>query len=361
MKKISTRQLIIFFCIYSFSIKFLALPQLLSQTAGRDAWVAAAIGTVLELLILFAILNVLVIGNGSDLYSDLRHNTTWVGGKSVITLMLVLFLLQLFILISTSYSMVTQNLFHDMTLQTFLIPLVLFGMLFCFVSARAIFRSGEIFYLLIILGLILSVVPALTQMRPAEVTPMLENGAQPLFNGVYKNLIYFESASFLLIFSGDVKITKDFKKKFMTVATLVGLAFVFFVFMAVALFGTLAPYKEAAIANLTVYSSFLTQGGRIDWILICIWLLLLLMRFGVTFYCVFACIRYLFNLKHRAGYIGLGIAATLWAVYTFAIITKTRLDDFVVVAAPAIATLVLLIPLVCFVNALVLKRRARNG
>lgn len=341
------------------------MPQLLSQGAGRDAWWAAIIGTVLELLILFAVLNVIVINNAvnshSNLYTDLRKNTTFVGAKLIILLMLGLFLLQLFILIGTSYSLVTQNLFHDMGIHRFLIPLVLFGTMFCLMSARAIFRGGEIFYLLIILGLLISVVPAVPKMQLSEVTPMFSDGARPIFNSVYMNLIYFESASFLLIFSGDIKVTKDFRRKFMTVAVLVGVVFVFFVFMTTTLFGPLAPYKGIAVANLTVYSSFLTQGGRLDWVLICIWFLLLAVRFGLTFFCAFACIRYLFNVKHRAGYIGLGIAATLWAVYAFAIVRVEVLNNFVSQAAPAIAVLVLVIPLVCLVNAFVLKRRVKNG
>ncbi|MCL2570307.1 MAG: GerAB/ArcD/ProY family transporter [Firmicutes bacterium] len=361
LKKISTRQLIIFFCIYSFSIKFLTLPQLLSRGAGNDAWISALVGTIIELLLIWLVLNVLVKGRDSDIYSDLRNKLTGVGAKSIILLMFLLLGLQLLILMWTSFTLTNENLFASINKHLFILPLLVFGVLFCFVPARAIFRSGEVFYILIIVALALSVLPVIPQMRPAEVTPILANGFGPILNTVYRNLIYFESVAFLLIFSGDIKLDKDFKKKFMSIAALIGIFFVFFVFMFQSLFGPLAEYKSIAIANLAIYTKFLTQGGRLDWVLICIWLLLLLLRFGVTFFASFACIRYIFNLKHRAGYIGFGIAISLYFIFLFVLNTKTRLDNFIITVAPVIAAIFILIPLISFLCAILARSKKKTS
>ena len=360
MKKITTRQLIIFYCIYSFSIKFLSLPHLLALGAGHGAWIAAGIGTALELGVLFLALNVLAIGNGSDLYSDLRANTKWVGAKFLILLMLLVFLLQLFILMGQTNSLMVGTLFDKLNVHKFLVPLLLLGILFCFMPARAIFRGGEVFFLLIIIGLALSVFPALGNIRFGEFSRTFDGGAWPIFETVFRYLIYFESAAFLLVFSGDIKVTKDFRKKFMGAATAVGLFFFFFVFMFIGVFGPLAPIKNVAITDFTVHGAFLVQSGRLDWVLICIWLLLLLVRFGATFYACFACLRYLFNIKHRAGYIGFGIAVFLYLMYYFLFASPRTLDDFIRTMAIPIAVLFFLVPVACFVNAMILKRRRRN-
>ena len=377
VKKITGRQLVIFYCIYSFAIKFLSLPSLLSGEAGHNAWIAALIGTLMELLVLFAVLCVLVIGQGSDIYSDMRTNTKFVGAKFVVLCMLALFLLQLFILAAQSYVLLSQNLFTELNLHKFLAPLVIFGVLFCFMPARAIFRSGEIFFILVILGVALSVFPALTQMRPSEVTPIFGGGFLPILRSSYLNLIYFESAAFLLVFSGDINQRgtargmqetqppiynpKRFIGRFMMIAGGVGFFFVFFVFMFTSIFGPLGTTKYLAVTNLTTYSEFLTQSGRLDWLLVCIWALLLLLRFGATFFAAFACVRYLFNVKHRAGYIGFSIALFLYLMIWLLVRTPARLNDFVLLAAPAIAVLFFLVPLACFVNALILRRRKKGG
>ncbi|MCL2846700.1 MAG: GerAB/ArcD/ProY family transporter [Firmicutes bacterium] len=357
MKKISTRQLIIFFCIYSFSIKFLSLPMLLSQGAGRDAWITAAVGSLVELLVLFAALNIIMAGRDSDSYSDLRKNITGIGAKIIVLGMLFVFMLQLLILTQSTFALVSENLFTDFNIHKFMVPLMLLGILFCFVPARAIFRGGEVFWLLIIIGVVLSVLPVITQMKVSEVTPVMQHGLRPILTTLFRNMIYFESAAFLFIFSGDVEIKKDFRKKFMGVAAILAVFFVFFVFMFTALFGPLASYKTVAVANLTVYSAFLTQGGRLDWLLICIWLLLLLVRFGVTFYCAFASVRYIFNVKHRAGYIGFGIAVLLYALYYFVFIN----NDVIGTLRIPIFVLYFAIPFVFIVCALLNKKRGARG
>ena len=350
MKKITTRQLIIFYCLFSFSIKFLSLPALLSEFAGRDAWMVALFGTLLELGVIFLTLNVLVRGQDSDIYSDMRKRTTGVGAKIFVLCMLFIFIIQLFILAGQTYSLLGQHLFDSINIHKFLAPLSLMALLFCYMPARAIFRSGEIFWIFILIALALAVFPAVGNMRVSELSPVLQNGATPVLNGVFRNLIFFESAAFLLVFSGDIKVSKNFRRNFMITASIVGAFFVFFVFMCTALFGPLAPLKSTAIGALTTYSSFLTQGGRLDWVLVCIWLLLLLLRFGVTFYCAFASIRYLLNLKHRAGYIGFGIVALIYPLFVWVFRGQSGVNDFLshLGVAITLAVLFLLVPLVAF-------------
>ena len=357
MKKISQRQLIIFYCIYSFAIKFLMLPQLLSTHAGKDAWLSALFGTVLELAVLFLVLNVLIIGRDGDIYSDIRNNTKAIGGKIIIALMLAVFLLQAFILIRSAYHLLNDNLFEDISVKLFSVPMLIMGIFFCFLPARAIFRSGEIFYVFIIIGIALSVFPALSQISASEILPIADHGAKPMFTGFYYNLIYFESASFLLMFSGDIKIEKHFRKKFMITAGIVGLFFVFFVFMFYSLFGPLAATKNIAVANLTLYSSFITNNGRLDWVLITIWLLLLMLRFGVTFYCCFTAVRYITNVKHRAGLIGLPLAVFIYLITTLLFASQESLNNFIKNIPWLIAGLYILIPVLFFINSLINKKK----
>lgn len=356
MKKISSRQIMIFYCIYTFSIKFLMLPQLLAKTAGPDAWISALIGTVLELVILFLVLTVITMNQNSDIYSDLRKKTKWFGANIVILGMLAIFLLQIFVLISQGFYLLNGNIFDHIPINLFCLPMLAIGIFFCFMPARAIFRSGEIFFIFIFFGIALSVFPALGQIKPKEVLPIFDNGFKPIVNAFYQNMIYFESAFFLLMFSGDIKVEKHFKKKFMTLATLAGVFFVFFIFMFYALFGPLSPMKDLAISNMTLYSSGPAGGGRLDWILVTMWLLLLLIRFGITFYCAFACLRYLTHVKHRAGYLSFGLAVVVYLLSVFVFATSRELNRFITTIPWLIATLILVIPLVSFICALFTKR-----
>jgi spore germination protein KB len=258
----------------------LLLPSLLFKTAGRDAWIAAAIGTAIELLILyFTILYV------SKKPKTLFYNDTKFFSKFFMLIFLAVFVYEILILLSQAYELLNDNLFEHVNRYTFFIPLILMGLFFCFCPSRAIFRSGEVFFVFIILGVAISVFPALTRTQPSEILPIFENGFMPILNAVLQNIIYFQSALFILIFKGEITTSPRFKTKFMTASILVGLFFVFFVFMFVCLFGELAEYKTVAITNFV--------AGRSGWTLVTMWLLLLLLRFGVTFFCAWRCMKYI--------------------------------------------------------------------
>lgn len=345
MKKISTRQILIFYAIYSFSIKFLMLPQILATHAARDAWIVALIGTIVELVVLFIALTVLVKLRDTDIYSAARKDFKIVGAKFIVLLMLFLFILQLLILLKQIFYLLQTQMFENLSFRNFAIPMLTLGIFFCFFPARSIFRSGEIFWVFIIVAIAISIIPAVGQIRPWEVLPIFNRGAGPIWSGVYRNLIYFESASFLLIFAGDIKVEQNFRKKFMTLAILVGASFVLFVFMFYALFGPMSSTKTIAIANLTLYSSFFSNTGSMDWVLVSIWLLLLTMRFGVTFFCAFSCLRYITAIKHRAGILGASLGIAIYLLLTLVFRNMTELDSFIYHAAPAIVSLYILIPL----------------
>ena len=363
MKKISSRQLIIFYCIYSFSIKFLMLPSLLAKTAGKDAWISALAGTLLELTILFIALTVLTRNQDTDIYSHLRGENPRTKvvrsamGKVVIFAMLAVFLLQLFILVNQTFHLLNENLFDKVSVRYFSIPLLLLGMFFCFMPARAIFRSGEVFFVFIIIGIALSVFPAITRINASEILPIFNNGVSPSVKAFYMNVIYFESAFFLLMFMGDIKIEKHFRKKLMITATILGLFFVFFVFMFYSLFGPLAPLKNTAVSNLTVYSSYITNNGRLDWVIVTMWLLLLFLRIGVTFYCAFACLRYITHLKHRAGYLSACLAIFVYLLSTFIFATTQDLTRFMGAILWLIAALYVIVPVLL----LILGGRKKNA
>jgi len=287
---ISPRQLVVFYFIYSFSIKFISLPSLLAKTAGSDAWLAAALGTAIELLLLFLTL----------LFITQRHVPRPPRAVKTVLLLFALcvFAYQLVLLFNHTYALLDHNLYDHIPYFLFIIPMAIFGLFFCLSPVRAIFRSAEIFFVFIVLGVAIAVIPAVTHISPTTIKAPLSNGVMPVIRAVFENIIYFESFLFILLLRPQIALdyrgtgfSARFKTKFMLLATALGVFFVFFVFMFQNLFGALAPMRPTAISNLTLHSSYATTSGRFDWALLTIWLLLILMRFGVTAYCAMQCLR----------------------------------------------------------------------
>jgi len=344
MQKINSRQIIIFYFIYTAAVKFLMLPHYLSESAGRDGWISALLGSLLELLLLFAVVKSIELRNSDgNIYTQLRRRTTAVGAKLIIGIWLLFFLLQSLIIIKQTGFLLEQSLYEELSVLKYAVPILVLGIAFCYMPVRSIFRSGEIFYVLIAAALGLSLLPALGKADPAEILPVLEGGARPVLEGVYNNLIYFESSAILLMFAGDIKVQKTFTRTFMFWAIIGAIVFTAFVFLYYSMFGPLTVVRPLSIVNITQQSSYIVQNGRLEWIIVCIWLILLLMRFGVTFLACFAAIRYIIGIKTRPVAVVLPLAAVLYIVHTYIIISLADLGRFITALLPVIAGFYLLV------------------
>ncbi len=92
MKKVSARQFIIFYVMYTFASKFLMLPHFLAGDAGRDAWIGAVLGSLIELGLLFVVLRVLAFNRNEDTYETLRRPLKPVGAKIVLGVLTLFFI-----------------------------------------------------------------------------------------------------------------------------------------------------------------------------------------------------------------------------------------------------------------------------
>ena len=292
--------MIIFYFIYSFAIKFLMLPTFLSMGAGRDGWIAAGIGVLVELLILFVVL----------LAIERKGNARW-----LMPLMLVFFLVQVLITLTHTNFLLGSTLYENLNKHKFIIPMLVLGVFFVFSKVRAIFRSGEVFYILILIAIFLAVLPALPKVDASEVLPVLGGGFMPVLRTVFDNLIYFEGALILLMFKGEVDAKKNFKRNFMIWAFVGAVVFTAFVFFFCSLFGPLSSLRQLGIVDVTGQNSYLAQNVRIEWIIVCVWLLLLLIRFGVLFYCCFSAVQKIKKLPLAA--VALPLAVVVYLGFMF--------------------------------------------
>jgi len=211
---------------------------------------------------------------------------------------------------------------------------------------RAVFRGCELFYVLIILGLGLALLPAISKSNPAEVLPVIDNGLSPIFSGLYKKLIYFEPAAILLLFHGDIKTNRKFTRTFMSWAGICAIVFIGFVFLYYTMFGPLTIAQPLSVVNITGQSSYISQNGRLEWIIACIWLVLLLIRFGVTFFACFATARYVTHIRFQPAAIAFPLALIVFVLYMFVFPSFADLKSLITMLRPFILVFYILIPII---------------
>jgi len=307
-KKISTRQIIIFYLIYTFAIKFVMLPHLLSLDSGSNGWISAIIGSVIELLVLFAVVSYLK--GEEDIYADLRKKTTVVGAKIILFILFTFFMLQAVLTLTHTQDVLGSTIYENFEELLLVIPMLLLAIYFCYAPTRSVFRSGELFFVLIIVGLGLALLPAIDKVNFNEL-----NMRGDILRGVLNNLIFFEGALILLMFRGDIKIEKHFTKKFMSWAVVGAVVFVAFVAIYYTIFGPLFIYKPLGVIDIAGQNSYISQNGRLDWIIVCIWFVLLVIRFGMLFFAAFASMRYVSHVRFQPAIIVFPLAIVIYVLF----------------------------------------------
>ena len=285
--KINTRQLCIFYAIYSLSIKILALPSILAAGAANFAWAAALIGIAFEILTVMLATWLL------------RIDTKSVFAKILYCLFVPILLLELWLTGTVTHGLVYENLFADLPLIVFIATLAVIGAFFIYRPMRAFFRSGEILWLFILIGIIMAVIPTVYDLDK-DFAVLVSGSGSGIVKTAAFNVLYFQTAIFVFIFgASSERNSKDIMKINLT-AVFTGLFFAAFVALFIVLFGPLAVNKTTAIIDMTTASKHITDSGAFDWYIASAALTMLVLRLGAEVAAVVICVKKIFNLRKKA-------------------------------------------------------------
>ncbi|MDR0976070.1 MAG: hypothetical protein LBM01_03900 [Christensenellaceae bacterium] len=272
--RISDRTAIIFYIILSVGIKVFTLPKELNL-------LTAILGAVFEFLLLALMLFLI------------RLKISPLINKFLLFIFGAILGLQVWFIIRDLNLFVFNRLFEEFSP---IIYFALLGLFFLFIVSskpQSVFRSAEILWPLLLLGIVVCVAPP-----SLEITAKLpEFEAFNVLNFI-KVLPYFSAPLFLFIFKDNLVRNKGFNKKFILYSIGSLLFFVFFVFLFHNIAGALAETKDIAPLGITVYASYLIQNGEFDFLLISIMLLHLLYCLALVFCAIGWAFRQLFGLEN---------------------------------------------------------------
>lgn len=268
-QSISLRQLCIGYFLYSTSIKILTLPAALAQGAGGWAWLSALLGVVFE--VATVALATLILRRANPHQPFFR----------VLCLLLIPCIgAELWINCLQIYHLAYTDLFTNLSLVIFVITLLLLGFFFITRQPRAVFRAGEIVWILFALGLVIAIVPTLYNLHVAW-AQLVQGDWRSVFSTTGGHLLFFESASFVLVFGSETKKSNRELGKINLTALLCGLGYVALVTLLIILFGSMTVHKPMGVIDLTSAAQFLTTTGSLDWLITIAVLSVLILRFGV--------------------------------------------------------------------------------
>lgn len=299
MKKlININQLSRILFISMISIKLIAFPAISYKIAGNSSYIALIFSFALDLLALIMFLT--LMKKEPDITFDRLMQETFGKGftKIIYLLLFVYFFWKSIVILKQAHNYFLEVLFDDINWVYFIAPLLTLLGYIAYKNLRTIARTVEMFFMIILIGIALSMFLSLDRIDVANLFPIMQNGTASILHCIARCSFSFGDFLLLTVFMGKVDLRKNSIKKvyFYIVGAIVFV--VTFYLLFVAIFGDTSISQNMALSELSLSSTRPATIGRLDWMTIIIWTITLILQAGILLYCCKICLEIVFHFKN---------------------------------------------------------------
>lgn len=316
MNQLTTRQagILMFFSIIA--LKLITFPALYAKYCGVNGYLAVAFNMALDLIILGVLMWISKHHPTDKIKDFLMRYLGKAGTHILLFLMFIFFFFKSAYLLKELHHYLLNTLFNNLNFLYFLIPIILVASFIMSKSLRALGRSAEIFFPLVLFTLVFTLIIPYGYVDIANLLPFMENGVHPILDASMH--CSFSTGDFFIFFiiMGNVKLEKNSYKKIFNYALSATIFVVVFYIVFFAVYGDLGYLSIVAVGDLPFFSSFPSSVGRVDWITINLWMIAVIFQTGVFLHCGVTCFNQTFNFKHKTS--GLVIIISLMVGFLFA-------------------------------------------
>ena len=274
--------------------KLLQVPSLLAKDVGHDSWIVVLCLFVADAICMCLCLWAVKINLKHRLTfgTILQKTVTRVGKFVVLALFFALFVCRILTLCVSSYKMfaTTFDISTDWTLFVALVAIV------CYVAIclgfNAIARTSQLLFPLMFLSVLTLLVFPATQVPVSQLLPIGEAGVENIAQSAFSRSFWF--GDYVVVYFLMEHVQPKNNKLFAPVLTTfaVGALLVVAVnVIFVCLFGSLAQNSAIAISKISLFSVADSSNGRWDWLTLSVWLMSVLVKVVVFFFCAYRCVQ----------------------------------------------------------------------
>ena len=300
MKKASWHQLctLVFLCIMT--LNFISLPSQVYKAAKQDSWLVILINMLLEIFVIFAIVHTLKKSGQKNLYQYLK---SIYGGVVARIFMILIFCSLALTLMRTTSEMdafMSMNIYEtNFNWVYFALPMLAVVGYIASKGVRNVGRISEIFYILLVVGVIIVVVGPIKQVDFMYFSPILKDGIKPTLTGMLESASWFGSGIFLFGMFGDFS-TEDKAKSKLWKYMLTALALTMLVSVVFyGLFGECANQHIFALSDIGDVVASNNSLFRLQWILISMWIICLNIFAVVCLYSISKIASQFFGIRNN--------------------------------------------------------------
>lgn len=312
--KVYISQLGILLLLIMSGTKILIFPALLAKEVGHDSWLTMIFSFLYDFVCLTLVLWAVKINKKRLGFVDILNKTLGViGGKAVLLIFFVIFVTRLISLLHSCYRMFAVTFDVNTNWVVFLLPLSLVAYFAAQRGFNSIARVGQLLVVIIVFSVLALVAFPLFQVNFGQLLPIAEVGMSKIIEQSFAHSFWFSDYIFIYFVMDSIK-TKQ--KVFSPVLWCFALGAVISIvtnMVFVLLYGSLSPEAELAMIKIGLFSVSETTSGRWDWLTLSVWIISVVLKVIIFFFCANKCIEKLFNLhfSNTNGFVWLGITATL--------------------------------------------------
>ncbi|KJD45232.1 GerAB/ArcD/ProY family transporter [Paenibacillus terrae] len=300
--KISARQLMILTTLYTVGSAILIIPSGMAEVAKQDAWMAALVGVVAGLLILYLYIKLASLYPQKTLIGIMEALLGKWLGKAVGLLFFATFFINapVPVLFYLGNFMTTQMI-PETPIQAVNILFALIILLAVRLGLEVIARSAELMFPLFILLYISFTGLIVSNIKLENVQPVLEAGVGPIGSAAlsFVSTAFLPHIILLMIFPASVNRFDQARKAIFTGSLIGGLMLVVVVSLAILVLGpdltSRNIYPSYALAKKISIGNFLQ---RIEAIMATMWFISLFFRITLYMHSIVTAITQIFRLKN---------------------------------------------------------------
>ncbi|MBQ8197184.1 MAG: GerAB/ArcD/ProY family transporter [Clostridia bacterium] len=280
------RQIALFFLSVVPFTKFFTLPSLTAGISGNDMWISAILNLVLDIVTVLIVLSACKKSN-VDFFGLIENIFGKVGGKIVLILYAIFFLLKGFIPICEQKDYVVLTMYLALPKIAMFLPFFVLAVYLCCKRLRVIGRLSDVLFIPTVIGFVLLMALTIPNLEMGALLPIGLSGAKNIFKASYSSLNWYGDCVYLLFFIGRFKREKRSNLKIIIAYIVAGLMVVVFSLFFYATFSSLAFRKKFALTEISKYTTVINNIGRFDFI--AIFLILFSSAFATIMPIYFAC------------------------------------------------------------------------
>lgn len=317
-KTVSSNQASLIFCIFTIGLKLSALPSLMYTFSGNDSYITCLIALI------FDFIGTLIVISIMHRHPDLtfREFLTRTFGKAVSTIAQIILLVYFFgkcvLVLQELHDYFIATLFEELNPLFFLIVLGLIIMYSTTKNFRCIGRVAELIFWPTLIGIIFTLIFPIEDLLPEKLLPIFEQGFHPIYTGLSRTTFAFGDYMILFPLMGHIAYDHSSKKKMLGFATSAFIFIFAFFVIFVGSFGKYSMSQTLALGELPLHNSTPATIGKLEWLTIMIWTVILLadgMVLAIAGKSTFDNILG-FNDKKWTGYVfSIGVIATVLVTY----------------------------------------------